>query len=209
MKIWLLAACLIGLGSHTLSAGVLGLDLTSGAPTFGSGFQDVNLGWSFSTSGPVTVTALGFWDQGSNGLGQSHDVGLWILGGALQASATVNNGSDVVASASAAGRWLFTSITPVVLPAGTYVLGATPGTSVDHFLLNSTATTTPEITYDVARYNTDTGVLARPDGSNAGVDAGYIGPNLIIANQVPEPSTFALILFPLAAAGLVLRTRRP
>src|SRR2546430_494142 len=83
------------------------LDITSG------GTADVPLanavaGWSFHLANPLTISALGLWDEGGRPLSINHEVGLWTTGQALLVSSTVSNTSIPVASASPNGRWLFT-----------------------------------------------------------------------------------------------------
>jgi hypothetical protein len=103
----------------------LGLDFTNGGIER-SAIANSNYGWSFSVTSPLTVDGLGLWDAGSNGLFESHEVGLWLTStpipeGVLLASATVSNAQSVaVASASASGRWLFSSVPVVTLNPGTY-----------------------------------------------------------------------------------------
>ena len=44
------------------------------------------VGYTFSLSAPVTINALGYWD---NGRGSSHQVGIWDSAGTLLTSTTV------------------------------------------------------------------------------------------------------------------------
>src|SRR5438067_2338770 len=80
-----------------------------------------NYGFDFSFSNPERVLSLGLWDDGSDGLNASHQVGIFDEATmALVTSATVDNSSTVVPSADSNGRWLFTTLpTPVVLDPGT------------------------------------------------------------------------------------------
>ena len=108
------------------AAATLGVDITTNglAETSATSFT---LGWAVDVITPVRVTALGVWDEGSNGLQQSHAVGLWTGSGTLLASTTVPAGSgadSAVPSALGAGQWLFEDISDVVLQVGHYVLGS-------------------------------------------------------------------------------------
>ena len=80
--------------------------------------QDWSLGFEFSVSSPVTVTALGYNYFGVP-LNLSHDVGIYTSGGTLLTSATVTNASTLF------NGYLYTPVTPIVLGAGDYVIAGT------------------------------------------------------------------------------------
>ena len=83
-------------------------------------YSDTTIGWQFDLSSPVKVTALGFLDRDGN-MVDSHPVGIWDAIGTLLASATVQAGDPKT------DGFLFRTIAPVVLPAGSgYVAGALP-----------------------------------------------------------------------------------
>lgn len=107
-------------------------DFTGGDDFFSAG--DFALGWAFRTTVPLSIDGLGFWDEGGNGLGDSHQIRLWNgNGSSLLASTTITNASTPVPSASPDGRWLFNNIAPIILPIGDYVLGASfSGGDADH-----------------------------------------------------------------------------
>lgn len=71
---------------------------------------------------PLTVTALGYEDQGRDGLNLDHQVGIWDSTGAMVASVTVPAGTGGTLD----GAWRYVSLTPpVVLAAGaSYWMGA-------------------------------------------------------------------------------------
>jgi hypothetical protein len=54
---------------------------------------NMTLGWEFEANSNITVTSLGFFDVGSDGLLTSHEVGLWTSAGTLLGSVTVTPGS--------------------------------------------------------------------------------------------------------------------
>ena len=64
-------------------------------------------------------------DEGKLPLELSHYIGLWKSDQTLLSVATVDNTSTPVPSAFAGGQWLFTSISPLQLQPGDYVLGGT------------------------------------------------------------------------------------
>jgi hypothetical protein len=106
------------------SAAIPIFDFTgSGAASVGSAGRTGTVGWSFTLSIPMTVEALGGWDDG-HGSQTSQTVGLWTSGGALLSSAIVGESSTPAPSSSSTGQWLFTSVTPFVLSPGDYVLSS-------------------------------------------------------------------------------------
>ena len=81
------------------------------------------IGWSFTVgANPITVSQLGLYDSGGNGLAESHQIGLWTGDGSLLLrSTTVPAGT----SATLSGAYRYVPVTPVTLNAGqTYVIGA-------------------------------------------------------------------------------------
>lgn len=171
-----------------------------------------NYGWAFSISSAITVDGLGLWDDGSDGLMEPHDVGLWRTSGpigvpVLLASETVsNNDSTPVASMSKDGRWLFSDIAPLKLDPGTYIVGALyhagPTGAYDPFVSDSlTILTTSGVEYGSTREVHNTPTLTCPMDFGLNEHNGFFGPNFRV---VPEPS--AVILAGLG--GLLLLKRR-
>src|ERR1035438_4548702 len=76
-------------------AGAATLALTSVEGTHFTAGGDQLYGWIFSVNTPITVTSLGVYDQNSDGLSISHDVGIYrqsdqvLLGSATVPSGTV------------------------------------------------------------------------------------------------------------------------
>jgi hypothetical protein len=74
-------------------------------------------GWQFGI-GPlgltntIAITQLGVFDEGGDGLVNSHQIGLWRNNGTLLASATVPAGTE----AQLVGGYRYVPITPVVIP---------------------------------------------------------------------------------------------
>ncbi|MFK5980997.1 MAG: VPLPA-CTERM sorting domain-containing protein [Rhizobiaceae bacterium] len=83
------------------------------------------LGYQFNVSSALTIDGLGVYDADSNGLNNSHDVGIWNSGGGLLASVTVGPGSsNAIASASGTGDFVYGDIGSLLLSAGDYIVGA-------------------------------------------------------------------------------------
>ena len=169
-------------------------------------FPNRTQGYDFTVNSQITITALGFWDQGGDGLNQSHQVGIWSGDGStLLISAIVPGGT----AGTLDSGFRFVSITPFVLNAGTYLAGAFNGNNSDAIIRFTNATTIPEITLGSTRYDTSfSGVFSVPDGvQGSGFDDGYFGPNFMIGNAVPEPASWAMMIGGFAIAGAAMRRR--
>lgn len=154
------------------------------------------VGYEFVVSGVgITVDALGSYDARSNGLGGSYEVGLWDSVGNLLASATVNNSSTLVSGF----RW--TSISPLTLNAGNYVVGSAGDwfSNGDDYLQDPIVfATLPGIAWDKSRYNLGSALTfpTTTDGS-----LGFWGGNVSVGTgvgvdvDVPGP-------FPALGAGV-------
>lgn len=207
-----IACAVTGLMALTIpaQAQTAALDFTGGNTVVFNG--DGVAGWTFSvTSDPVSIDALGVWDEDADGLFESHAVGLWDQTGTLIASTTVTNGnSTALASTSTDGQWLFTDISPLTLLAGDYTIGMQAlSNSPDVFRIRTTNTTVAGITYGNTIQEVGTTTLDRPTVVFSAVDDGAFGPNLRLpAVAVPEANTFALVLPALGMIGAVMIKRR-
>jgi len=112
--------------------------------------------------------------------------------------ATVNSSSVAVASASPNGQWLFTTITPIDLQPGDYVLAAVwsgPVGGADPFRLNANAVD-QYIRYTGSRVATQlvTATLVFPNCGPAPLEsASFFGPDL--AGAAPGPKSLATFAF--------------
>ncbi len=166
---------------------------------------DVNIGWSFTVGAtPITLTQLGFYDFGADGLTSSHQVGIWTNGGeTLLAQTTIQAGT----ASPLLGDYRYEIVAPIGLAANTaYVLGAlSPASSTDRFIYSTKQTYDSRITYGTSRIGSSetpgTGTLRYPGSSTLG-NQGYFGPTFqsISAINVPEASTLA---FTLPTLGMV------
>jgi hypothetical protein len=190
-------------------AASIGLDFTPGPGGFkycSTDFHDGCVaGWEFTVASPVSVISLGVWDEGANGLVESHPVGLWTSGGALLATATVTNASTPVAS-TGPGQWMFTPIAPLVLAPGSYVIGAwySVNNSGDALRFNTAATTIPQITYNTTIVQLNVPALTFPTMIFSNLDPGLYGPDFQVASA-PEPASLVLLA---TGLGLFVARRR-
>lgn len=81
------------------------------------------VGWDFSLLQPITVTQVGWYDDGENGLSRDFQVGLW---GSTQLLGDPDSGLIIPAGTNAAlnGSWRVVDLsTPLDLQPGYYTLG--------------------------------------------------------------------------------------
>ena len=191
---------LIFVSCHSVSASVL---VTNSGPGIiaTSAFADT-YGFDFTVgTDPLLVTALGIWDENSNGLANSHSIGLWTNSGTLLGMVTIPSGN----SATLSGQFRFVSLLlPVTLSSGQkYVLGAGFGPAdADRYVSNfdgQQATFDSAVSPGISRF-------AHPGfgfPSLTGDAGSVVGPNASFT-VVPEPGT-AVLLF---SATILLARRR-
>ena len=175
-------------------------------PAIASAGLSGTLGWKFSVgSQNISVTSLGVFDSGSNGLLISHPVGIWLATGALQASTTVQAGT----ASSLSNGYRYETISPLTLLANTsYIIGAYyPADVAEPVIAISSQTIGSAITYTKSSIS-----QLSPTGSftvpllNGGVDQGFFGPNFqYTVVSAPEPSS--LLLGGLGVLGCFRRRR--
>ena len=180
---FLLAMGLVVLMAAPSLAG-LAVDFTPTLANDGT-VDSFSLGFQFTTTSAINVTALGYYDDLLNGLTQSHDVGIYNSSGTLLVSTTVVN-SDPLTS------WFrMHSIAPTLLAAGQtyYIMGVT---GAENYTFDPTGfAVDPSITFVADVFNNvPSAVLAFPNDT-AGV-TGWFGPNFA-TSAVPVPPTVLLL----------------
>jgi hypothetical protein len=161
------------------------------------------LGYSFSLSGPVTVNALGVWDDG---FGNSHQVGIWNSSGVLLASTTVL-GTDTLL-----GGFRWDTIADLALGAGQYTIGAQvdEGGASYNFPAGATGLTSiPEFTWITDEQLLASGLNLPTASTNGGYGTdGILAANFSVTSSVAVPEPFTLSLFGTGLAGAAALRRR-
>lgn len=133
------------------------------------------VGFTFTPSSSITVTHVGFWDNGDDGLAVSHQVGIWQNTGlTLLASESVPSGT----TAPLTGGFRYVELSsPLVLSAGVlYRIGASVESS-DGFCQDPTGfTSDSKVGYANSAY--ETAPFGFP-GSNANPTIGFFGVNFV------------------------------
>jgi len=183
----------------------LDFDTTQADYLFAAG--DSTFGWEFTVSNPVTVSSLGFFDAEEPGLIEPHAVGIWDLSSSLLASTMVGNDGQPYPATGGEGQWIFQSVSPVQLGAGTYVIGAHYPTprgdmiTTDIFRGALDPIPPPSISWNNQRGGGSGFVFP----SNVAVNiVGGFGPSFLL---VPEPESISMFIF-FAVTMLPARLRK-
>jgi hypothetical protein len=174
----------------------------------GSSGAGVMIGWRFSTTSSIRVSELGFWDQNGDGLNESHSVGIWSTSGPGTAADALVTGTVSAGTVNVLRPSLFRMafVTPVVLPAGDYVIGGLLGDAAEPYKETPNVggfTQAAGITYIQRRFIGAVSGFSRPENTASGL--GTFGPNFAF-DVVPEPSSVAVAA--VALAGLAGRGSR-
>ena len=142
------------------------------------------LGWKFTASAPLPVTALAYLNPHRSGTGEAHEVGIFdAVSGNLLVSGIVPAGA---ATKSLNGF----RVVPVsqTLPPGTYVIGGLRPSNADGaFLLCSSITTIPGVTF-VEERELQTSSFTMPTNHADQAQIGVFGPSFVVASNVVAPA---------------------
>lgn len=163
------------------------------------------IGWEFKISAPVTVTSLGFYDFGGDGLFGDHEVGIWNTSLQNLLVSAVVGSSDPLDQGF---RWI--SISPYELAVGTYRIGASINVydeNYDNYISNADSLSlTAPVTYSGAVFSSDGYAYPNEIGYT---NNGRFGPNFkFTTSSVPEPSTALLLGIGLAGTAFAGRRMR-
>jgi hypothetical protein len=151
---------------------------------------DSTYGWRFTVgTAPISVTQLGFFDTGLDGLSESHQIGIWDTSGNLMIQGTVQSGT----ASTLAGAYRFELVSATTLSANTtYLIGAHSPNPVDTAIMfDAPQTYASEITYLGANYAPVSGFA--PPTTAYGAAHGVFGPNFQFT-AVPEPEHYAMMM---------------
>lgn len=160
-------------------------------------------GFDFTPTTSLSLTALGLWDAGSDGLPATFSVGLWDTSTqTLLASASIDSGDPLGTGVVSGGAWRYESLlTAVSLTSGsTYTLGWQVGPSdlsaLDSLLLDysTMAFHSDVVVTDNSRFAI-TGAFTFPTNSfPAGAQfRAMVNAQLEPQATVPEPATLLLL----------------
>ena len=159
------------------------------------GTSEETRGFIFSTDVSIDVTALGWFDEGSNGLANRHRVGIWSTGGTELINGAVSKGATDPITGGFRYTTALTGSTD--LAAGTYYIGglSTDSDKTVRDLNANQATFASDITFGGSVSNNDIGVFSFPGSTTPEFNIGYFGANFEFTRvaSVPEPATMALL----------------
>ena len=173
-------------------------------------------GWTFDVIEPgFVINYMGVWDEFSDGLVNSHQVGLW-QGDTLLRTTTVGPTSGIL-DENLEWKWRANAIEPLTLGVGSYTLGALyVENDADLFSLGAeTVLTIPELIYGVPVRNGNTS-FERPTNVVVPSEPGYFGPIIGHRNgdqfdslaSAPEPGSLLLLTLGVAGGGILIRRAR-
>lgn len=192
--------CLTSVASADVMA-VSNVDRNTGVSPTANNFM---LGWSFTPTQDVKVTALGVFDRDNNNvLAGDTDVKIW-----RQSDATLITSAAVTTSAPISGEFFWATLATqdqATLQANTtYVIACRTYPGSERYMYNSSATMASEITYVTTEGQSGTDWTNMPaDPVQQGWVMGFFGPNFKY-EVVPEPMTMSL----LSLGGLAMLARR-
>jgi hypothetical protein len=162
---------------------------------------NASFGYAFTLSSPVTVTNLGLFDDGDDGLIESHAVTIWTSTGTQLVQTTIPAGTG----GTLIDGFRYVSIAPFTLAAGPYTIAGFYTSGVgnfgDLFASGQSITSAPGVSYVGSR--SEEGFVF-PTGDTGDFPNAYFGPNFQFT--VPDSgSTVSLLGFVLLGLASLRR----
>lgn len=169
--------------------------------------RNQSVGWQFNVLSALTVTGLGWYDEGQDGLSVGHEVGIWNSAGVLLASTVLGTGTSEVLD----GLYRMHSIGAIALAAGSgYIVGGlNSSNSADRLAMDVAMTLNADIDYVDATFSGVNNTFERPTNFSV-ANTGFFGPMFASrsAVTVAEPAGMALAGLALALVAIGARRRR-
>lgn len=199
-------ALLLSVAPSLAVAQTPGITFGSAPTTFTSGLNATR-GWEFTVSQAIDVVSLGLYDNGGDGLANSHQIGLWSSSSTLLASTTIAAGTSATLGFD---NFRYVTLGSAVrLNPGTFRIGALYQVSdADDIAQNANPIGAAGfVSYVGARLsNSGFGDPTTPSLAAGGA----FGPNFqfrAATTVVPEPSSVALLLTGAGVLAVVARRR--
>jgi PEP-CTERM motif-containing protein len=191
---FLMSAVFLSLSSLA-KADTVALTSVTGGDLATSG-DDQLYGWIFTANAPLSVTSLGVFDNGSDGLSISHGVGIFNeTTQTLLGSTTVPAGTG----GTLIDGYRYESVSPFLLTQGdSYAIVMTmPEQNSDfQIILATSETTAGQITYVTSAFADSSTLVFPPTDGNGDFAQGLFGPNFTFVSATattPEPSSIMLL----------------
>lgn len=207
-SLWLAASAALAFAVPAAAADSIAVSGFTGGGTANLSGVDLprTVGWDFTPTANITLTQLGFYDLGDDGLALSHQIGLWASDGTLLLSTTIASGTG----ATLLNGFRFVDVADLLLTAGqTYVIGAVIplDPNGDNYVLSPSAVASDAlIGFGRGLRSTENAGFAMP---TVDPNSGRFGPNFLFADTaVPEPSTWAMLILGFGVIGGAMRRGR-
>jgi len=201
----LLATALLAVSAPSAAFAAVAVTLDTPGLEYGGGLY--TLGFEFSVDQPgYVIDQLGVYDNLGDGLIADAQIGIWDLSGVLLASTTIAAGEGTLVN-----LFRFQDIDPLELVAGERYLIGSFTTDLASSLgtgQGGTGSLNSLVTFYNDRFSNFNSAFSIPDTTN---DTGgqWLGANfnLSLANVVPEPASWAMMIAGFALVGGAMRMR--